>query len=201
MLVVLAPRSPTRSAVRSLRVALEGVVHELRDVEELLAADDDLPLGLDARRRASAAPACRGSPTRRRRTRWPTGAGPAGPASGSASSLDLLDQRAADEMRVVGQALVTDAHRLKHLPHSFALARLRRRGVTEEDSRSPAAYCSGSVRYFTSVTDPSPNSHSSTVARMIARPSSCSSSETVEPSGPPISSTRRSSPSENSHES
>ena len=77
-LVVLAPGRPLLLG-QILRMALERVVHQLRGVEELLAAVDHVPLGVQARRRASAGSACRGSRRRRRRTPSPTGAGRACP--------------------------------------------------------------------------------------------------------------------------
>ena len=83
-----------------VRVALEGVVHELRDVEELLAPEDDVPVRLEPRvahqgnervEDLGDAPAHRG----RRQVEHPL------PPEGLGELLDLLDQRAADEVPVI----------------------------------------------------------------------------------------------------
>src|SRR3954467_10693205 len=110
-LVVLLPGAPlARRQVE--RVALEGVVHQLGRVEELLAAAYHLPLGLDAdvaHERYQRVEDLGNAAAERRR--------------GQVEDLealqlgrqlvDLLDQRTADEVRVVSQGLVTHPYGLK----------------------------------------------------------------------------------------
>src|SRR3954468_12879876 len=93
-------------------MALERVVHQLRGVEELLAADDHLPFGLDAR-------------VTHEGYERVQDLGHAATESGRGKVqdlealqllrqlFDLLDQRPADEVRVVSQGLVTHAYGLK----------------------------------------------------------------------------------------
>src|SRR3954463_10241591 len=93
-------------------MALERVVHQLRGVEELLAADDHLPLGLDAR-------------VTHEGDERVQDLGDAAAESGRRQMqdlealqlvrqlFDLLDQRPADEVRVVSQGLVTHPYGLK----------------------------------------------------------------------------------------
>ena len=69
-----------------VRVALERVVEQLRDVEELLAPEDDLPVATRGRRRASAGPARRGSPTLRRPSPSRSGAARACPGAAPTSA-------------------------------------------------------------------------------------------------------------------
>jgi hypothetical protein len=111
-LVVAAPRVPVLVG-QVLRRALEGVVHELRRVEELLAPVDDLPLGLEAdvlherhervEDLAHAAAERRGGDVHDARALQRLG-----------ERADLLDELATHQMRVVGQGLGADGDGLQH---------------------------------------------------------------------------------------
>src|SRR3954453_20777367 len=93
-------------------MALERVVHQLRGVEELLAADDHLPFGLDPR-------------VTHEGDEGVQDLGHAATESGRGQVqdlealqlvrqlFDLLDQRPADEVRVVSQGLVSHPYGLK----------------------------------------------------------------------------------------
>jgi hypothetical protein len=111
-LVVLEPRRPLLLG-EVLGVPLEGVVHELRGVEELLAPVDDLPLDLEA-------DVAHQRDQRVEDLRHPAAEG-GGAELDNALALqrlgelsDLLDQRAADDVGVVGQALMGQRDGLKH---------------------------------------------------------------------------------------
>ena len=101
------------SSVQVLRVALERVVHELRRVEELLAAVDDLPLDLEphvAHERDQRVEDLRHAAAERRRAELhdPRALQRLGQLA------DLLDQRATDDVGVVRQALVSHGDGLEH---------------------------------------------------------------------------------------
>src|SRR5687767_10924378 len=148
-LVVALPRAPLLLR-QVLGIPLKRVVHQLGRVEELLAAEDDLPVRVDADvahqrnervedLRHAAAEGGRGEVEHLQ------------PAQLLRHLADLLDQRPAREMRVVSKRLVPDPDRLKH---GFRLS-----------------YASDSLsgRRFTSRTDESLYVTSSTVASTIAR--------------------------------
>src|SRR5205085_3385660 len=165
---------------------LERVVHQLRDVVELLAPDHDLPVGLEAH-------------VAHQRDERVEDLGDAAAEGGGGQMEHLealkrlrqlanfLHERAADKMRAIRKALVAYGHRLQQTV--TPLDRVPSTGRLLGPPASPGAYCSSSLRYLTSRTPSARNSHSSTVARMMAWPSSCSSADTVALCGPPISST------------
>src|SRR5690606_34866806 len=135
---------------------------------ELLAADDHLPLGLDphvAHERDERVEDLRHAPAERGGAEVED----LQPLQPLGELPDLGDERAADEVGVVREALVTDSDRLQHADGAY----------------SPW------YRYLTSVILPSPSLCSSTVAATIARPSSGSASSPGSP-GPAISSSSRS---------
>ena len=116
-LVVLVPGRPLLLG-EVLRVALERVVHELRGVEELLAAVDDLPLDLEA------------DVAHQRDQRVEDLRHPAAERGGAqvddalalqrlGELADLLDERATDDVGVVGEALVGRARRAEALRTTF----------------------------------------------------------------------------------
>ena len=111
-LVVLRPRRPLLLG-EVLRVALQRVVHELRRVEELLAPVDHLPLDLEpdvAHERHERVEDLRDAAAER-------GGGEVhdAPARQRLGQLaHLLDERAADDVRVVGEALVGEGDGLEH---------------------------------------------------------------------------------------
>jgi hypothetical protein len=111
-LVVALPRAPLLGR-EVLGVPLERVVHQLRRVEELLASEDDLPVGVDARvahERDERVEDLRDAASERGRREVED---PQTPQL-LGHLADLLDQRPAREVRVVGKRLVPDSDRLKH---------------------------------------------------------------------------------------
>ena len=111
-LVVLRPRRPLLLG-EVLRVALERVVHELRRVEELLAPVDHLPLDLEpdvAHQRHERVEDLRHAAAERGRAEVHDAAA----LQRLGQLADLLDERAADDVGVVGEALVGRARRLEH---------------------------------------------------------------------------------------
>ena len=90
-------------------------MHQLGRVEELLAPDDDLPLRLDAdvahQRHERVEDLGDAAAERGRRQVQHLQ-----PLELLGELVDLLDERAPDKVRVVGQGLVTDPYRLQHVP-------------------------------------------------------------------------------------
>ena len=131
-LVVLRPRAPLLLG-EVLRVALQRVVHQLRRVEELLAAVDHLPLDLEpdvAHQRHERVEDLRHAAAERGRREMdhPLALQRLGELA------HLLDQRPADDVRVVREALACEGDRLEH----------RRRDDTAEAGRPPGQPPSGS---------------------------------------------------------
>ena len=134
-LVVALPDVPL--LVRQvLRVALQRVVHELGGVEELLAPVDDLPLDVEpdvAHERHEREQDLRHAAAERggRQVQHPL------PGQRRRQLPDLLDERPADEVGVVGEALVGEWDGLEHErpedTRSAAAGRGRQRPVAELD--------------------------------------------------------------------
>ena len=111
-LVVLRPRRPLLLG-EVLRVALERVVHDLRGVEELLAPVDHLPLDFEpdvAHQRHQRVEDLRHAAAERRRAQVDD----ASALERLRQLTDLLDERAPDEVRVVGEALAGQRDGLQH---------------------------------------------------------------------------------------
>ncbi len=111
-LVVLRPGRPLLLG-EVLRVALEGVVHDLRGVEELLAPVDHLPLDLEpdvAHQRHERVEDLRDAAAERRGAQVDDA-----PALQRLGQLaDLLHERAADDVGVVGEGLRGQRYWLEH---------------------------------------------------------------------------------------
>ncbi|UUY04621.1 hypothetical protein LRS13_03540 [Svornostia abyssi] len=113
-LVVALPHIPLVGR-EVLRVALQRVVHELRRVEELLAAVDDLPLGLQAHvvhERDERVEDLRDAAAERGRRQMHH----ARALQRLGELVDLLDQVAAADVGVVGELLRADGDGLEHEP-------------------------------------------------------------------------------------
>ena len=153
-LVVLRPGRPLLLG-EVLRVALQRVVHQLRRVEELLAAVDHLPLDLEpdvAHQRHERVEDLRDAAAERGGRQVHDA-----PALQRLGELaDLLDERAADDVRVVGEALVGEGDGLEHGRRDDT----GKAGAAQPASGEPE---SGRSPSLTVTSRRSPSRHASTV--------------------------------------
>ena len=112
-LVVARARCPTAPSREVLGRALQRVVHELRRVEELLAPVDDLPLAVqpDVLHQRDERVEDLGDAAAERGRRQ---VDDARALQRLGELADLLDQRPADDVRVVGEGLLADGDGLEH---------------------------------------------------------------------------------------
>ena len=99
--------------------ALEPVVDRLRDLEELVAAPDHLPLGFDTDVAQQRARGSRAARRRRRRTRWRSRGARVRPASGRASSWMRSIVPGSTTVGVVVQALLEEGDPFEHEVDAF----------------------------------------------------------------------------------